>query len=254
MPALKDFVASLNRRQMASLLDIRLTGGGILDGKRIVTLLRKLGIDADIGSYARRYASVATDLETGREIWLREGPILDAVRASIALPGVLSPVRSDGRWLADGGMVNPVPVSVCRALGADIIIAVNINGDIVAHFDALPRQEPNADLASASPDFVRRLLDQVPQAWRTQASAIVPKLLRPPSGAPSYFEVLINSLNVMQDQITRARLAGDPPHVLLTPRLRTIGSFEFNRGVEAIAEGRAAAEHALPEIRRLLAA
>jgi NTE family protein len=250
MPALKEFATNLNRRGMASLLDIRLTGGGALDGKRIVALLRRMGIDGNIGDCARSYASVATDLETGREIWFRDGPILEAVRASIALPGVLSPVRGEDRWLADGGMVNPVPVSVCRALGADIVIAVNVNGDMVARFD---RDEPDA-ARNASPDFVRRLLDQVPEGWRTQASAIVPKLLRPASGAPGYFDVLVNSLNIMQDQITRARLAGDPPHVLLSPRLRRIGPFEFNRAAEAIAEGRASAEHALPEIRRLIAA
>jgi NTE family protein len=251
MSALKEFALGLNRRGMASLLDIRLTGGGILDGRRIVALMKKLGIDGDIEDCARPFATVATDLETGREVWFREGPVVDAVRASIALPGVLSPVRNDGRWLADGGMVNPVPVSVCRALGADIIIAVNLNGDAVARFDRGMEREA-VDEASASPDFIRRLIEQVPETWRTQASAIVPKLLRPSSGAPGYFDVLINSLNVMQDQITRARLAGDPPHILLNPRLRAIGSFEFNRAAEAIAEGRASAENALPEIRRLI--
>jgi NTE family protein len=251
MPELKEFALGLNRRGMASLMDVRLTGGGILDGKRIVALLKKLGVDGNIEACAKRFAAVATDLETGREIWLREGAITDAVRASIALPGVLSPVRNDGRWLADGGMVNPVPVSVCRALGADIVIAVNLNGDAVARFGS-DKENESAGAVSASPDFIRRLIEQVPETWRTQASTIVPKLLRQPSGAPGYFDVLINSLNVMQDQISRARLAGDPPHILLNPRLRAIGSFEFNRAAEAIAEGRASAEHALPEIRRLI--
>jgi NTE family protein len=242
---LKAFATGLNRRQMAGLLDVRLTGGGILSGGKIVGMLKRLGIDGLIEDCGRIFATVATDLETGREVWLRDGPILDAVRASIALPGVLSPVRADGRWLADGGMVNPVPVSLCRALGADVIIAVNLNGDIVAEF------KRSAD-PTASPDFIRRMIDQMPPAWREQASAIAPKLLRPTAGAPGYFDVLINSLNVMQDQITRSRLAGEPPHVLLNLRLRAIGSFDFNRAEVAIAEGRASVAHALPEIRRLL--
>ena len=252
LPALRSFALGVTRREMVGLLDVRLTAGGVVDGKRIVAMLHGLGIDAPIESYGKPYAAVATDLETGREIWLRDGPILEAVRASISLPGVFSPVRTDGRWLADGGLVNPVPVSTCRALGADIIIAVNLNGDIVSRFEGDAPRQAKAGPTDGSPEFLRRLMDQIPPAIRQQASAIVPKLLRPASGAPGYFDVLINSLNVMQDQITRARLAGEPPHVLLAPRLRTIGSFDFNRAEEAIAEGRASVQHALPEIRRYI--
>lgn len=217
-----------------------------------MAMLKKLGIDAAIESYARPYAAVATDLETGREIWLREGPMLDAVRASIALPGVLSPVRSDGRWLADGGLVNPVPVSTCQALGADLVIAVNVNGGIVTPFEPSGLERVGASFVGASNEFVRHLVDQLPVALRAQAGAIAPKLLKPPAGAPGYFDVLVNALNVMQDQITRARLAGEPPHVLIEPPVRFIGPFEFNRATEAIEEGRAAAEKALPEIARRL--
>lgn len=251
-PALKRFAEKLTRREMVGLLDLRMNGGGLLDGSRIIAALRKLGIDGDIESLSRPFASVATDLETGREVWLRTGPILDAVRASMALPGILSPARTDGQWLGDGGMVNPVPVSTCRALGADIVIAVNLNGEMVNPFEPSGLKRVSADFAEASAEFVRRLVEQVPAPFRAQAAAIAPKLLRPPAGAPGYFDVLVNSLNVMQQQITRSRLAGEPPHVLINPRVGMIGAFEFNRAAEAIAEGRAAATHALPEIERLL--
>jgi NTE family protein len=252
MSSLKGFALSLTWREIARLLDVRLSGGGLIGGEDIVGLLRRLDISAPIASYAKPFAAVATDLETGREIWLREGPIDTAVRASISLPGIFSPARHGEGWLVDGGLVNPVPVSVCRALGADVVIAVNLNGDLLGRHGP-DRQKRLADSApDLSPDFFKHLLGQVPTALRQQASAILPKLVSLGSSSPGYFEVLMTSINVMQDQITRARLAGEPPHVMLVPRLGDIGLLEFNRAAETIAEGRACVDHALPFLRRYL--
>jgi NTE family protein len=150
----------------------------------------------------------------------------------------------------DGGLVNPVPVSVCRALGADVVIAVNLNGDIVGRHGV--DNHVGDTSGGAPPDFVTRLLNQVPPAWREQASAILPQLVSAAPPSPGYFEVLMTSIDIMQDHITRARLAGEPPHVMLVPRLRHIGLMEFNRASEAIAEGRAVTEHALPLLKRYL--
>lgn len=252
LPALRNFALALTWREIVSLIDVRLTGGGILDGSRIVGLLEQLNITAPIESFDKPFCAIATDLETGREIWLREGPINDAVRASISLPGIFKPSQIDGRWLADGGLVNPVPVSTCRALGADIIIAVNLNGEIVSRFTDENGRPAKTLTIGSSPEFLRRLLDQIPPALRNQASAIAPKLLQSGPSAPGYFDVLTNSINVMQDQITRARLAGDPPHVMLVPRLRGIGVLEFNRAEEAIVEGRACMQEALGSLRKYL--
>jgi NTE family protein len=249
---LKDFAQSLTWREIARMLDVRLSGGGLIAGQEIVALLRRLNISAPIASYGKPFAAVATDLESGREIWLREGPIEEAVRASISIPGILSPARHADRWLVDGGLVNPVPVSVCRALGADVVIAVNLNSDLVGRH-AMDNHERKAGSASgAPPEFVTRLVNQVPPALREQASAILPKLVSAAPTSPGYFEVLMTSINVMQDQITRARLAGEPPHVMLMPRLRHIGLMEFNRAAETIAEGRAVIDHALPLLRRYI--
>jgi NTE family protein len=234
LPALKDFAQSLTWREIAGMLDVRLSGGGLIGGQEIVALLRKMKISAPIASYAKPFAAVATDLETGREIWLREGPIEEAVRASISIPGILSPSWHAGRLLVDGGLVNPVPVSVCRALGADVVIAVNLNGDIVGRY-ALGDDEHNVGTTSAPPEFVKRLVNQMPTALRQQASAILPKLVSSAPTSPGYFEVLMTSINVMQDQITRARLAGEPPHVMLVPRLKHIPTLDFNRASETIA-------------------
>jgi NTE family protein len=251
LPALRDFALSLTWREIARMLDVRLSNGGLIGGQEIVALFRKMQISAPISSYAKPFAAVATDLTTGLEIWLREGPIEEAVRASISLPGILSPVWHSDRWLVDGGLVNPVPVSVCRALGADVVIAVNLNGDLVGH-RAIGHYDRNAEGASASSEFVKRVVDRVPTALREQASAILPKLVKSGPTSPGYFDVLMNSISVMQDQITRARLAGEPPHVMLMPRLKHIGLLEFNRAEETIAEGRACVVQALPFLKRYL--
>jgi len=250
LSALKDFAQALTWGKIVGLLDVRLSGGGLISGQQIVALLHKLKIAGRIEDGEKPFAAIATDLATGREIWLREGPIGEAVRASISLPGILSPARIGDQWLLDGGLVNPVPVSACRALGADIVIAVNINGDILEPRAGGTAKRMLGGMPPIPPEFVRRLLNQIPTAIRLQASAIAPKLLQSAPSKPAYFDVLANSINIMQDQITRSRLAGEPPHILLVPRLRDIGLMEFHRASEAIAEGYACVEHALPALRR----
>jgi len=246
---LRQWAEAATWREIIGLMDVRLSGGGLMDGRQVVEFLRGLGIAAPIESYARPYAAVATDLVTGREIWLQSGPIHEAVRASIALPGIFSPARIDGRWLVDGGLANPVPVSVCRALGADVIIAVNLNGDLLGRrFESAP--DAPAAPAGVPGEFLGRVLSQMPAALREQVAQIAPRLLPQGPASPGYFDVLANSINIMQDHITRTRLAGEPPHVMLVPRLRDIGLMEFNRAPEAIAEGRACVEQALPMLRR----
>ena len=240
-------------REVAGLLDVRLAGGGLISGKLIMDLLHQFSMTGAIESYPKRYAAVATDLVTGREIWLQDGPIDQAVRASIALPGIFSPARSSDKWLVDGGLSNPVPVSLCRAMGADVIIAVNLNSDLLGRrFQSEPKPPAATDQQSLPNEFVSRLLAQLPRSLREQAATIAPRLLQHEPASLGYFEVLANSINIMQDHITRARLAGEPPHVMLAPRLRHISLMEFNRAKEAIAEGRLCVEQALPMIRRFI--
>ena len=246
---LRRWAEKATRREIIALMDIRLAGGGVIDGNEVVTWLKGLGADAPIESYAKRYAAIATDLSTGREVWLETGPIHEAVRASIALPGILSPVKLDDKWLVDGGLSNPVPVSVCRALGADIIIAVNLNGDLLGRRFAT-EPPPDAVVPAQVPnELVASVLKQLPPVLRDQASQVVQRLLPQRPSTPGYFQVLANSINIMQDYVTRARLAGEPPHVMLAPRLRDIGLMEYNRAAEAIAEGRYCVAQAMPILR-----
>ena len=249
---LRQWAETATWRQVVRLMDVRLSGGGLIDGKQVVALLRRLGIEAPIESYAKRYAAVATDLASGREVWLQTGPIDEAVRASIALPGIVAPVEIGGKWLVDGGLTNPVPISVCRALGAEVIIAVNLNGDLVGRrFDKARTVPPVAAPSRVSTELFRRMLGQLPGVRPEQAAeaaADQPQV----SSAPGYLDVLANSLNIMQDHITRTRLAGEPPDVLLVPRLGNIGLMEFTKAREAIAEGRHCVQHALPLLRRYM--
>lgn len=247
---LKAWAEGATWRKIAGLTDLRFTGGGLVSGRQIMTFLRDLDISAAIESYGIQYAAVATELSTGREIWLQTGPIHEAVRASIALPGILSPILSNGKWLLDGGLSNPVPVSVCRALGADVIIAVNLNGELLGRrfTEPEPPETPRSSLVST--EALRRVLGQFPlPGRRLAANGETPSTGVAP---PGYFDVLASAINIMQDHITRTRLAGEPPHVMLVPRLRTIGLMEFNRAAEAIAEGRACVEQALPALKRYL--
>jgi NTE family protein len=249
---LRQWAETVTWREVIGLMDVRLSGGGLMSGKLVVEFLRGLGIEAPIETYEKRYAAVATDLVSGREIWLQSGPIHEAVRASIALPAILSPVQINGKWLVDGGLCNPVPVSVCRALGADVIIAVNLNGDLLGRRFAT-ESETEATLPSRVPsEFLNRLFDQLPDALREQATQIAPRLLPQGPSTPGYFDVVANCINIMQDRITRSRLAGEPPHVTLAPRLRDIGLMEYNRAKEAIAEGRYCVEQALPVLRHYI--
>jgi NTE family protein len=248
-------------RKIARLTDLRLTGGGLISGRQVVGFLRDLGVSAPIEHYDTHYAAVATDLATGREIWLQAGPIHEAVRASIAIPGIFSPARHDGKWLLDGGLSNPIPVSVCRALGADVIIAVNLNGDLLGRRYTEPEPPESTQPSRISGEVLKRMLGPLPSALpvvlkrrraNTEGEPAAPPA--PPRNegepAPGYFDVLASAINIMQDHITRTRLAGEPPHVMLVPRLRSIGLMEFNRAREAIEEGRACVEQALPTLRR----
>lgn len=246
---LEAWVCTLTWRDIVRFMDVNLMGGGFIQGERLMTFFRQYMRDVSIEDLPRCFGAVATELETGREVWLTEGSLLDAVRASIALPGLFSPVRRGDRWLVDGGLVNPVPVSLCRALGAEVVIAINLNGEIVGkHMRA-------GDAGKASPEkpeneLFRMLVGHM-QTVKERAREWFPQLAETDE-APGLFEVMATSINIMQDRITKSRMAGDPPDVVLNPRLAHIGLLEFDRAKEAISEGRACVERMLPSIEAAL--
>jgi NTE family protein len=242
---LEDFVRQLDWQKIVDLMDISFLGGGFLKGDKLFEYIRTQTDDINIEDLPVPYAAVATDFDTGREVWLQSGSLLDAVRASIALPGLFTPAKLEKRWYVDGGLVNPVPVSLCRAMGADIVIAVNLNGELVGkhrrqrenEITRAREKESNAEIA-----LWDRLSAPVKQNIRSTKDAWLEKLQGNIRDMPGMFEVMAGSINIMQDRITRGRMAGDPPDVMLTPRLAHIGMLEFDRAEEVIAEGVASLE------------
>ena len=248
---LEAWLRTLTWWDIARFMDLSLRGGGFIEGERLMEHLNRYVADVDIESLPGRFASVATELATGHEIWFQEGSLRTAVRASISLPGLFAPVKHQGQWLADGGLVNPVPVSVCRALGARIVIAVDLNADIVGRHLNTTRKGISPP---AAPTSNGDLLDQLWGRLNTGLRATASWLPRQnESDAPGLFAVLAGSINIMQDRITRARMAGDPPEVLLAPQLSHLALLDFGRAAEAIEEGKACVENALPEIEKVLA-
>lgn len=248
--ALEDWVQTITWREIVSLLDVRISGGGLVDGERLTRFLSELYGDVAIEDFGKPFVAVATDFYSGREIWLKEGSLNEALRASLALPGLFSPVKVGERWLVDGGIVNPVPVSACRALGAEIVVAVNLNGDLLHKQPAGgPESRVEAEGPAQQPELLERLMSDIPSVIREGAGAIAERILGAESGNPKYFDVVFGSINIMQDHITRSRMAGDPPDVMLSPRLNEIGLLEFNQADAAIEEGHRSVMRMLPALK-----
>ena len=239
-----DWILALDRSKIFQFMDFRWSGG-ILKGDRLMKSMQHYFGRTTIEECQLPFAAVSTDLYTGAEVWLRRGPLVDAVRASIALPGLFTPVATQGRWLVDGGLVNPVPVSVARALGADVVIAVDLNADIMRRRQALPVVDAEETAATPSSWLSR---------WhplrfeKTAEEESLPAVAASTAQMPSVLDVGLNSINIMQMRISRSRLAGDPPEVLITPRLAHLGLLDFHRAEEAIAAGHHAALLQLPEL------
>jgi len=247
LDALEGWARSLQGvRNILGYLDIRLDGSGLIGGEKLASRLEEAIGETLIEDLPMKYASVATEVRTGHEIWLTRGRLVEAMRASYALPGIFSPVMIGDRWLVDGALVNPVPVSAARALGAEIVIAVNLSTDIFTHSTTIHAH-------GATPTQV---------AEETPAKRRFPRIFSPErtvkreffgtAARPGISSVMIDAFNIMQDRITRARLAGDPPDLLITPRVGQFGWFDFHRAEDLIAHGARAAERALESIQEAI--
>ncbi|MEH6549475.1 MAG: patatin-like phospholipase RssA [Pseudomonadales bacterium] len=265
MDELGSWISELSTGDILRYMDIRLAaGGGFAHGQKLMDHLRETMGEHQIESLPLQFAAVATDLHSGREIWLKEGSIWDAVRASIALPGILTPVAYRHHWLVDGGLVNPVPVSVCRAMGADIIIAVNLNGDLVGRHTVAqksvhentvsPLQSPSESSEDTeTPEQAEaNFLSQLSNSIKDKTQPLLDQWRKPSDTLPGIFDVIAGSINIMQDRITRSRLAGEPADILISPRLAHIGLLEFERANDAIEEGGNAVRRQIDQLRELI--
>ncbi len=249
LDALEAWARSLQPRNILSYLDIRLNGSGLIGGDKLAAQLEAAVGHILIEDLPVKFATVATEVRTGHEIWLTHGRMVDAMRASYALPGIFSPVLVGDRWLVDGALVNPVPVSAARAFGAEIVIAANLSSDVFTHGTTIYAHGPSAAAPEAAiePAPPKRGFSKLFSPERAMKREFFGG-----GGRPGISTIMVDAFNIMQDRITRARLAGDPPDLLISPRVGQTGWFDFHHASDLIASGARAAERAIDSIQEAI--
>jgi NTE family protein len=239
----EEWAYSLTKFKVLSYLDFRVKSSGLIGGERLMKLMLDNFGDVRVEDLKHPLICVAADLVTGHEVWLRKGRLVDVMRASFSLPGIFAPVFMNNRWMVDGALVNPVPVSACTANGARMTIAVNVSGDIIGK-----AKHPGESIPTVA-GFDLLNFEGPEQVEKAKQQGLMQRVFRRENNAPSMFGVMVSSLNIIQDRLAKSRLAGDPPDVLIVPRIGHIGLMEFDRAEELIAEGEAAVERAMPDIK-----
>jgi NTE family protein len=239
---LEHWARNLTKFGLTRLIDFQFAHGGVIGGRKFLQSIDQILQDRLIEDLPRRFACVCTDLHSGNEVWLQAGSLLAAVGASCALPGVVPAVNIEGRWLLDGALVNPIPVSVCRALGAHLVIAVNLNADV---FGRINPKAPKGTEDTAEGALIK---------WTTNlpGADFFRRMASHQNDEPSILTVMAQSLNIVQDRVSRSRLAGDPPDVTIAPRLGDVGILQFDRANECIGAGETAIDQAGPALENFL--
>lgn len=228
---LEEFARSLTRRRIFGLLDLNLRGSGLFGGMKLDARLREHIAGVRFEDLPKPFVCVTSEIRTGHEIWLSSGSLTTAMRASYALPGVFEPVNCNGRILVDGALVNPVPVSVCRAYEQPLVVAVNLHYDLFGRAAVIKHSAGELVIEKDAPRA-----GQVDTAYQSRLGIT---------------GVMVEAFNIIQDRISRARLAGDPPDMSLQPKLSHIGLTEFHRADEAIRIGYQATMSQIEELTRL---
>jgi NTE family protein len=246
---LETWSLELTPKRIFGYLDFNLAGTGLISGQRLCNRLEQHLGDQTIEDLSTRFTAVATEVGTGHEHWLSRGHLVDAMRASYALPGVFKPVKINGRWLFDGALVNPIPVSVCRALGARYVIAVNLNFDILGRGSVISTPET---CYADDDDQLHAAAEETKNERRGVRALLHRQIFGRGDGAPGISTVMVDAFNIVQDRIARSRLAGDPPDAMISPRLQDIGLFDFHRAEQAIQCGVESVERQLDDLTREL--
>lgn len=242
LDVLEEWVLGLNKMRIVRLLDLKVRSGGLVGGQKLVDEMLEHFGDVNIEELSTPFVAIATDLLTGHEIWLKQGSLVQAVRASFSIPGIFRPAHIDNRWLVDGALTNPLPVSVCRAMDCQCVIAVNLTGDTMGK-----NRAPGSDIPTATGfDLIPFMNEHGMGQESSMLDPFTKRIFGRQDKEPSMMGVMTASLGIFLDRVTRNRLASDPPDVHISPRLGHIGLLEFDRAAEAIAEGEAAVERAKP--------
>jgi len=246
LDALEGWARDLTKTRMLSYFDVMLNGSGIMGGKRLEKAIDRHLPATNIEDLPRRFVAVTSELATGHEIWLMEGDLADAIQAAYALPGVFPPRAIDGRWLIDGALVNPLPVSACRALGARIVIAIGLHADAFGK-GVMQRKEKFGRLANDGGAD----LEAVAKGGLSER-LMLRRLFHASGNAPGLGSVMLAAFNILMDRVTRSRLAGDPPDVLVTPQVGHVPLLDFDRADELIKLGRESVDQSRAQIESAL--
>jgi NTE family protein len=246
LPVLEEWARALTKTRMLSYFDVMLNGSGLLGGRRLEKAIERYLPSTDIQDLPQKFVAVTAELATGHEIWLMEGDLGEAIQAAYALPGVFPPRAINGRWLIDGALVNPLPVSACRALGARIVIGVGLHADAFGQGVKL-RKERFGGLEDDGGESLEAAVK-----GNITEKLMLRRLFHATNNAPGLGSVMLASFNILMDRITRSRLAGDPPDVLMLPHVGQIPLLDFDRADELIKLGRQAVDRHLPELESAL--
>jgi len=284
LPELAEWVESLTEWQVFALMGVGFHKGGLVSGLKVFKALHENFSFETFEELNKPFAAVATDLYSGREVNFMSGSVIEAVKASCAIPGLFPPLLFENRWLVDGGVVNPVPVNMCRMLGADVVIAVNLSADFRPQ-SLVNNPIDHGNNQKKTSDFFKRSQQQI-QQWFTKNEDTDPEtqqqnliadneflteecleILEPTNveqqiaenliseeqivvpPAPSIINAMTGSLDILSARVTRSRLAGDPPDILIEPQLRDFGMMEFYRATELIEHGRASVKRIADQIK-----
>ena len=243
--SLEEVVLKFDWKRIAHFFDVVFPKSGLIDGNKVADFVRTHVKEINIEELPVPFSAISTNLATGKEVVIQEGDIIEAVRASISVPGIFTPVRKNGTILVDGGLVNPVPVNVVRQMGADFVIAIDLNHDIVRKKGIGRTSVPNTTASAISEGVARsfikksKILDAINKRLETTTLPALKQIKewRSKDPLPNVFEVLMSSINIIETQITAAKLKSDPPDLLIRPNLGHLTMLDFHRAQEAIAEG-----------------
>ncbi len=255
LDTLEEWARSLNRRRMLGYLDFTLgAAGGFLGGARLEKLMHKYLGETKFEDLDTKFVSVTAELATAHEIWIDTGSLVEGIKASYALPGVFPPSRYNDRLLVDGALVNPVPASVCRAFGARVVIAVSLHGDSFGHANLDERLELSGVMNGGEGEDATASQPVLADAQQDKPNRLIMKqLFGTGQKLPGAGTVMVGALNIVMDRLSRSRLAGDPPDVLVMPRVGHISLLDFDRADETIKLGLEAMEKEMPQIEEAMA-
>ncbi|MEM0909331.1 MAG: patatin-like phospholipase RssA [Pseudomonadota bacterium] len=238
---LEEWAFSLTEWQVFTLLGIGFRRGGLANGQKVFEKHREEFCVPSFEDAEKQFTVVATDLYSGKEVIFNKGMINQAIKASCAIPALFRPIEHDGRWLIDGAVVNPVPVNQCRNMGADFVIAVNLSGDfrpqMIDRFESeLENNQHKTDefLEKNTTGFMKQWFSDNTKSGKLEAPGIV--------------SVMSSALEILQARVSRSRLAGDPPDILIEPLLLDVGLLEFHRAEELSQKGFEAVERLAEQI------